>query len=98
MANAVPLEAVSLCPAAKERICWIDYTNIFEKEHFNKYYLIPHDVTALFTGRNDVSTLLKMHCLPSSSPKQQHRFVLHGLGGSGKTQVALKFAQDHRER
>jgi hypothetical protein len=98
MANVVPLETVSLCPSVKREFTGYDCTNIFEKEHFNKYYLIPHDVTALFTGRNDVCALLQMHCLPSPSPKQQHRFVLHGLGGSGKTQVALKFAQDHRER
>lgn len=33
---------------------------------------------------------------PAREPQQ--RFVLYGLGGSGKTQMALKFASDHRER
>lgn len=28
---------------------------------------------------------------------QQKRFLIHGLGGLGKTQVYLKFAEDHRE-
>ena len=35
---------------------------------------------------------------PPSAQKMQKRYVLHGLGGSGKTQICLKFAQDHRER
>ncbi|KAI9866891.1 MAG: hypothetical protein M1813_000833 [Trichoglossum hirsutum] len=32
------------------------------------------------------------------NPSVQKRFVLYGLGGSGKTQVCLKFAQDYREK
>jgi hypothetical protein len=27
----------------------------------------------------------------SADPGQRHTYVLHGLGGSGKTQIALKF-------
>lgn len=34
----------------------------------------------------------------SNSPAQQRKFVLYGLGGSGKSQLCLKFAEDHRER
>jgi hypothetical protein len=37
-------------------------------------------------------------CLPSPASNIKRRFVLHGLGGSGKTQAALQFAQDYRER
>ncbi|MCJ1244074.1 hypothetical protein MMC30_001271 [Trapelia coarctata] len=29
---------------------------------------------------------------------QQRRFIIYGIGGSGKTQFCCKFAQDHRER
>ena len=32
--------------------------------------------------------------LPEESEHTLHSFVLHGLGGSGKTQLALKFVQD----
>ncbi|KAK5110685.1 hypothetical protein LTR85_000746 [Meristemomyces frigidus] len=31
-------------------------------------------------------------------PQQQRRFVVHGVGGSGKTQFCCKFAQDHQQR
>ena len=30
--------------------------------------------------------------------RQQRRFIIYGIGGSGKTQFYCKFAQDHGER
>ncbi len=67
----------------------------------NKYFEVPRNVSSIFTGREDICRDLQERCLPSDPPsaqKTQKRFVLHGLGGSGKTQICLKFAQDHRER
>ncbi|RDL41952.1 Uncharacterized protein BP5553_01931 [Venustampulla echinocandica] len=63
----------------------------------NKHYLIPHNVSAVFTGRYDVCKMLQESCLSSGPFKMKRVFVLYGLGGSGKTQVSLKFAQDNRE-
>jgi hypothetical protein len=53
--------------------------------------------TNLFTGRNDV--LLQLHKCFTPSPTsvelaQQRRFVLYGLGGGGKTQIAFKFVKE----
>ena len=67
----------------------------------NKHFEIPFDVSPYFTGRDDICRELRESCLPPedlSAPNPQRRFVLYGLGGSGKTQIALKFASDHRER
>ena len=67
----------------------------------NKYFEIPFDVSPYFTGGDDVCCELRKDCLPSENfPARvpQKRFILYGLGGSGKTQMALKFASDHRER
>lgn len=67
----------------------------------NRYYEVPHSVSSVFTGREGICQQLSESCLPSRAQdifKQQRRFVLHGMGGSGKTQVCVKFAQDHRER
>ncbi|EIW80063.1 FabD lysophospholipase-like protein [Coniophora puteana RWD-64-598 SS2] len=47
--------------------------------------------SANFTGRNDI--LAQMHEY-FKSIVQQHIFVLHGPGGAGKTQLALKFIYD----
>ena len=76
-------------------------TSVDSAQAFNKHYMVPRSPSAKFTGRQEICLELEKKCLPIvpfHSQKQQKRFVLHGLGGSGKTQIALKFAQDYRER
>jgi hypothetical protein len=51
----------------------------------------------LFTGRNDI--LIQLHKCFTPQPTsvesaQQRRFVLYGLGGGGKTQIAFKFVKE----
>ena len=61
----------------------------------NKHYEVPYRVSPIFTGREDVSLQLKEAFFPvdgQCNSNIQKRFVLHGLGGAGKTQVCLKFA------
>jgi hypothetical protein len=48
--------------------------------------------TSMFTGRRDI--LLKMHEYFSSDIGKRHVFVLHGLGGTGKSQITLKFIEE----
>jgi hypothetical protein len=53
--------------------------------------------TSIFTGRKDI--LLQLHECFTSSPTsvesaKQRRFVLYGIGGGGKTQIALKFVKE----
>ena len=70
-------------------------------ESRNKFYEVPHNVSSIFTGRDDISSRLRLKCLPTQPAimqKEHNIFVLHGFGGVGKTQVCLNFAQSHRER
>ncbi|KAG9086747.1 hypothetical protein FS749_003417 [Ceratobasidium sp. UAMH 11750] len=53
------------------------------------------DPTPLFTGRNGMIELITNSILDGD--KQRCVFVLHGLGGAGKTQVALKTVQITRD-
>ncbi|KAJ7291653.1 P-loop containing nucleoside triphosphate hydrolase protein [Mycena rebaudengoi] len=53
--------------------------------------LCPLPVSS-FTGQKDI--LQKMHQHFDSNQGSRHIFVLHGLGGSGKSQLAFKFLQD----
>lgn len=67
----------------------------------NKYFSIPQVVSSIFTGREDIlqaveDTLLAPKDLDFS--RQQRRYIIYGVGGSGKTQFCSKFAQDNRER
>ncbi|KAJ9496115.1 hypothetical protein H2202_008361 [Exophiala xenobiotica] len=66
----------------------------------NKYFELPHLLSPVFTGRNEVLECLTASFATRSPLQRQHqrRFVLFGLGGSGKTQICLKYVQDQRER
>jgi hypothetical protein len=64
----------------------------------NEYLLVPHTVSQHFTGRHEMLQVLKDKLVPNRIVKDQRRFVLYGLGGSGKTQMSLKFAHDHEEK
>ncbi|KAJ7734867.1 hypothetical protein B0H16DRAFT_1577406 [Mycena metata] len=50
----------------------------------------------IFQGRQTILT--KMHQFFTSDPERQLIYVLHGLRGAGKTQIALKFIQESSSR
>ena len=65
----------------------------------NLYFEVPQSTCSIFTGR--VSELHKVEesllsPTPYDQPRVQKRFVIFGLGGSGKTEFCRKFAQEKR--
>lgn len=62
--------------------------------------MVSRRLNPLFTGREEELEKLKQALCPSLSisahiaaPKV---YVIHGMGGAGKSEVALKFAHDSR--
>lgn len=71
-------------------------------EPLNSLYDVPFDLTGVpvtktFIGRREEIQRLK-GLLPSSERGRRKVFVLCGLGGMGKTQLALEFARKHQNR
>ena len=67
----------------------------------NEFFDTPQPVSSFYTGREDL--LQKLHSLLVAPVEMdgehgQLRFVIHGMGGSGKTQFCCKFAELNRER
>ena len=60
-------------------------------------FLIPYEKNEHFIGRK--ALLAKLHeKLSESVPKQfNHRVALYGLGGVGKTQLALEYVNTHKD-
>jgi len=48
----------------------------------------------MFTGRSAYLERLKDY-FGSSATGQRKSFLLHGMGGIGKTQICLKFIEEH---
>ncbi|KAL8775872.1 MAG: hypothetical protein Q9194_003555 [Teloschistes cf. exilis] len=76
-------------------------TQIALEVSLNEHFYIPRAVSSMFTGKADLLNDLR-HCLFDSSTEMQKqhvqkRFIIYGLGGSGKTEFCCKFAQDNRQ-
>ena len=57
---------------------------------------LPHarHSSIMFTGRSAYLQRLKDHFV-SNPTKKRKSFLLHGLGGIGKTQICLKFTEEN---
>ena len=66
----------------------------------NKFFDPPQTVSSMFTGRKEQLKQLETCFFGAQLDQQgvQKRFVIYGMGGSGKTQFCCKFAQDNRRR
>ncbi|KAJ6178279.1 hypothetical protein N7519_008740 [Penicillium mononematosum] len=66
----------------------------------NEHFHLPCTVSMDFIGQEDIMETLTNAFEPegpTSLNKQQKRFVVYGIGGSGKTQISAKYAQDNRQ-
>ena len=66
----------------------------------NQYYLAP-EPTRNFIGRTWHASFIRDSLgIPPANDSRAHLrvFVIYGMGGSGKTELALKYASDNRER
>ncbi|KXX76611.1 Regulatory protein AfsR, partial [Madurella mycetomatis] len=61
-----------------------------------QHFEVPQQPTATFVGRRDVLQEIEVHFQRDSTLPEQRRCAIYGLGGSGKTQIALKHAFSHR--
>ena len=57
--------------------------------------IVPYPRNPRFSGREAILQELRAHLAISKSG--QKSYALHGLGGVGKTQIALKYIHDHME-
>ncbi|THX97796.1 TPR-like protein [Aureobasidium pullulans] len=62
----------------------------------NVHWIMPRRSNLLFTGREDVLQRLKHQLIPGSSEKQPIS-VFQGIGGSGKSEMAIRFAEENKQ-
>jgi hypothetical protein len=67
----------------------------------NIHWLVPRGVNTFFTGQRKILEKLKQQLLPSCNQYpgvRQKRFIIHGIGGAGKSEICLKFLEENRDR
>ncbi|KAH9908661.1 hypothetical protein F4778DRAFT_776945 [Xylariomycetidae sp. FL2044] len=83
------------------RTSLIGAAKILAPPSYKEYFKTPQAVSSIFTGRESLLEELNHRCIQPPGPlriQSQRRFVVCGLGGSGKTQFCCKFAEDNRDR
>ncbi|KAJ5955971.1 hypothetical protein N7501_010250 [Penicillium viridicatum] len=85
----VPIDQIETTPTAQDTLA--DSVHRFN---------IPLDLTAVpvieeFIGRQNELDSLWQYLQSTNSPSRKVA-ILHGLGGMGKTQLAIRFARDHK--
>ena len=64
-----------------------------------KPWIVPRTASPLYTGRGEIGErLAQVFPFDLSTPSTKRRtFAIIGLGGTGKSEICLKFAEDHRD-
>ncbi|KAF2810968.1 uncharacterized protein BDZ99DRAFT_570249 [Mytilinidion resinicola] len=79
-----------------------DKADFLTSPKLHTYSGIPRPISSIFTGQKDHLERLKNYFLetPESGEIANHqkRFVVYGIGGSGKTQFCIKLATENRDR
>ena len=75
------------------------YTHLASQLNYKHRTVMPRP-NNLFTGREEELDRLKQALCPSVSASAQISgpkiYVIQGMGGAGKSEVAIKFAHDNR--
>jgi hypothetical protein len=67
----------------------------------NEWFILPRCSSTYFTGRRLHAEVVREKLGPVSHLEESNRhkvFVVYGLGGSGKTQFCLRYAEDNKSR
>ena len=66
---------------------------------FKHRYAVPLETLKTYTQRYELSKLLEERIrVNHENASVPHAVVIHGLGGTGKSQLALKYAEDHKDK
>ena len=88
------------CLGSDQRLVSIEEKLIHITTHFTnptETFIVPYQKNDQFTGRRAFLAELSTKLWAEDSEKSSHRVILHGLGGVGKTQIALQYAHTHRD-
>jgi hypothetical protein len=78
-------------------IAGVNVCNIIEDElRVASSFIVPHEQNPVFTGRDSFLEMLRTNLQENVPQRYNHRVAIHGLGGIGKTQIALEYCHRYR--
>src|SRR5208282_1398543 len=70
--------------------------NQINASSFDRKFIVPYQRYAHFSGRRTLLNTLRAKLCEMAPKKWNHRVALYGLGGVGKTQLALEYVYGHQ--
>ncbi|RDW56494.1 hypothetical protein BP5796_13135 [Coleophoma crateriformis] len=68
-------------------------------QQVKRQYAVPLETVRTYTPRHELSSKLETEMkVDHEEGSVQHAVVIHGLGGTGKSQLALRYAEDHKDQ
>ncbi|THX51502.1 purine and uridine phosphorylase, partial [Aureobasidium pullulans] len=96
-----PYAAAAAAAYAKEVLAVVPPTAVAQLPSIgNRHWLVPRRSNPFFTGRETTLKRMTEQLIPDHNAKTQILrpiSVLQGIGGSGKSEVAIKFAEENRD-
>ena len=68
-----------------------------KEDETRRHHYVPSTLSPRFWGRDDALNAIEEALSPEQKSHQLRTFALYGMGGAGKTQIALQYANRHRE-
>ncbi|KAK6001655.1 hypothetical protein QM012_002145 [Aureobasidium pullulans] len=90
--------AIAAAAYARELLSVIPPTEITQLPQLgNTHWIVPRRPNSLFMGRRELLNDMTQHLVTESKKNDRSVFVLQGMGGAGKSEVAIKFAAENRD-
>ncbi|RDW58624.1 hypothetical protein BP6252_13100 [Coleophoma cylindrospora] len=68
-------------------------------QQVKRQYAVPLKTVRTYTPRHELSSKLETKMkVDHEKASVRHAVVIHGLGGTGKSQMALRYAEDHKDQ
>lgn len=63
-----------------------------------RHFLMPYQRNPHFTGRDDLLVQLSQKLRDIAAKRYNHRVAIHGMGGVGKTQLAIEYVYQNEDK
>src|ERR1700737_1041054 len=91
-------QRTSLRHSTCSRLVKYSRTKLRTVEITPKVFIMPYLQNRRFTGREDLLLQLREKLCEENQMEYNHRVAIYGLGGVGKTQIAIEYVYRHKEQ
>jgi tetratricopeptide (TPR) repeat protein len=86
------------CPLPEDDPHLALFVERYKTQIRRRVFLMPYDRNPHFVGRNELLRRLRQELVETNPNRYGHRVAMYGMGGVGKTQIAMEYVYRHKGR